>query len=86
MEAWSGEADRFVTHDKDTWVNAPKKTRSEYEYLKYANLTEDFVRGSVEALEYAARMVDRRCYPSDVADRLREEAREIRAEWERRQK
>lgn len=85
MTAWNGEEDGYVTADKDTWVDAPKESKEEYDYLKDAPLTEELVKGAVEALNYAAWMVDRRCYPSDVADRLREEARAIKAEWERRQ-
>lgn len=88
MTAWNGEADRYVTADKDTWVaNArTKKADDPYAYLKDAELTEDLVKGAVGALRYAASIVSRKCFPSDVGIRLSREADAIEAEWERRNK
>lgn len=87
MSAWNGEADRFVTSDKDTWIaeKKPERSNDPHSYLRDAELTKDKVEGAVEALRYAARIVTRRCYPTDVGDMLMKQAEAIEAEWERRQ-
>jgi len=88
MTVWNGEEDGYVTADRDTWVDekqSRKKQTDPYAYVRDVAMTEDEVRGTVEALRYAGWKVNRKCYPTDVGDELIAEADAIQAEWERRQ-
>ena len=87
MTAWNGEEDGYVTNNKDTWVaelREKKLTRCDG-VASFEIPSEDWVEGFETAILSAAEVVEAKCYPTLVGEALRLLARDVRAEWERRQ-
>jgi len=87
MTAWNGEGDRFITNDKDTWVaeSREKKPTRHDGVTSFEIPSEDWVEGFETAILSAAEVVEAKCYPTLVGEAFRSLARDVRAEWERRQ-
>lgn len=86
MKAWNGEDDKYITHDKDTWVADAKKPKPEKNYIAELDIpSEDWVEGFKTATMACAEVVEVRCYPTLMGEVLRKMARDVEEEWNRRQ-